>query len=93
MERCLAGTGWIAGTRRESMADLALACEAEQLSFIGYNLADYPNVQAWLAKLRKIPQYNEVRAMGRLGSPESATPSTHWNCAPHAARTAPCVRC
>ena len=62
MERCLAATGWIAGTPRESMADLALACEAEQLAMIGYNLGDFPNVQAWLARLRKIPQYAEVRA-------------------------------
>lgn len=60
MDKWLEKSGYIAGTKKPTLADLSLACEAEQTAMVGYSLSDYSNVVAWLKRMRTIPAYTQV---------------------------------
>lgn len=60
MDKWLEKSGYIAGTNKPTLADLSLACEAEQTAMVGYSLSDYSNVVAWLKRMRTIPAYTQV---------------------------------
>jgi len=60
LERRLKQTGWVAGTEQPTIADICLACEAEQLAMINHDMSSYPQVQAWQRSMRKLPEFNAV---------------------------------
>ena len=60
LERRLKQTGWVAGTEQPTIADICLACEAEQLAMINHDMSSYPQVQEWQRSMRKLPEFNAV---------------------------------
>ena len=56
LERHLDGREWVA-TDRATIADFSLVGYLYWPDHIGIDWADYPNIQAWLARIRKLPNW------------------------------------
>lgn len=60
LERVLAGSEWLANNEL-SIADLAALAYMEQEQAIGFGMDNYPNVQAWYARLNALDSVSRVR--------------------------------
>ena len=61
MDEHLAGRNWLVG-ERPSLADIALFAYTHVAEGGGFRLADYPAVQAWLARVAALPGFVPIDA-------------------------------
>jgi glutathione S-transferase len=59
MERRLASADWLAGTAF-SIADIALYAYTHEAHEGGFELARYPGIEAWLARVRAVPGHVDL---------------------------------
>jgi glutathione S-transferase len=59
LERGLAGRRWLVGDRT-TLADIALFAYTHVAGEAGYRLADYPAIEAWIARFQALPWYAPI---------------------------------
>jgi glutathione S-transferase len=64
MEQHLAGHHWFSG-RRDGVADIALYAYTHAAAEGGFQLADYPQIQAWLKRMAALPEHHTMAEAAR----------------------------
>ncbi len=59
LERGLTGRRWLVGDR-PTLADIALFAYTHVAGEAGYRLADYPAIEAWIARFKALPWYAPI---------------------------------
>lgn len=59
LERGLTGRHWLVGDR-PTLADIALFAYTHVAGEAGYRLADYPAIEAWIARFKALPWYAPI---------------------------------